>query len=64
MKKDFLKNFGAIMLGVVTFGICGAAASYFLSAQESNYVFGIVALLMIPAVAYCVYRYIRGNDNA
>ena len=50
MEKDFLRNFGAVILGVVAFGICGAAASYFLSAHERNYVFGIAALLMIPAV--------------
>ena len=56
MEKDFLRNFGAVILGVVAFGICGAAASYFLSAHERNYVFGIAALLMIPAVAYGVYR--------
>lgn len=59
-----MKNFGVIILGIASFGICGAAASYFLSAHERNYAFGIVALLMIPAVAYGVYRYVRGNDNA
>ena len=64
MEKDFLRNFGAVLFGVVAFGICGSAASYFLSAHERNYVFGIAALLMIPAVAYGVYRYVKGNDNA
>ena len=39
MEKDFLRNLGAVILG-------------------------IAALLMIPAVAYGVYRYVKGNDNA